>query len=172
MQLTVQRFPIVLVLVARSLDIRMVGDIGNISLISLLYLLLCFLQAAPGISSMYLQIDPESGLALPTLFMITLFQYVKQMFVLARQTDVTDVCPNSAALAQQLTHIELERLSFIGPEEFVQAFAKDNPHLETSYKDMKKTRNLESYVTWFNRLSYFVATEVVKVRGLSSGSFL
>uniref|UniRef100_A0A1B6LRM7 Ras-GEF domain-containing protein n=1 Tax=Graphocephala atropunctata TaxID=36148 RepID=A0A1B6LRM7_9HEMI len=77
-------------------------------------------------------------------------------------TDVTDLCPNTSALAQQLTHIELERLSFIGPEEFVQAFAKDNPHLETSFKDMKKTRNLESYVSWFNRLSYFVATEVVK----------
>lgn len=28
---------------------------------------------------------------------------------------------------------------------------------------MKKTRNLESYVQWFNRLSYFVATEVCKV---------
>ncbi|GLH05570.1 Ras-GEF domain-containing family member 1B [Gryllus bimaculatus] len=65
-------------------------------------------------------------------------------------------------LTLQLTHIELERLSYIGPEEFVQAFAKDNPHLETSFKDMKKTRNLESYVQWFNRLSYFVATEVCK----------
>lgn len=87
------------------------------------------------------------------------------------QTDVTDVCPNASVLAQQLTHIELERLSFIGPEEFVQAFAKDNPHLETSFKDMKKTRNLESYVSWFNRLSYFVATEVVKVY-FNSRSFL
>ncbi|XP_054258546.1 ras-GEF domain-containing family member 1B-like isoform X2 [Macrosteles quadrilineatus] len=77
-------------------------------------------------------------------------------------TDVIDVCPAAALLAQHLTHIELERLSFIGPEEFVQAFAKDNPHVETSFKDMKKTRNLESYVSWFNRLSYFVATEVVK----------
>uniref|UniRef100_A0A1B6E6V3 Ras-GEF domain-containing protein n=1 Tax=Clastoptera arizonana TaxID=38151 RepID=A0A1B6E6V3_9HEMI len=77
-------------------------------------------------------------------------------------TDVTDVCGSAAALAQQLTHIELERLSYIGPEEFVQAFAKENPNLETSFKDMKKTRNLESYVSWFNRLSYFVATEVVK----------
>lgn len=77
-------------------------------------------------------------------------------------TDVTEVCGSASALAQQLTHIELERLSYIGPEEFVQAFAKDNPHLETSFKDMKKTRNLESYVSWFNRLSYFVATEVVK----------
>ena len=66
-------------------------------------------------------------------------------------------------LAQQLTHIELERLSFIGPEEFVQAFAKENPNIETSFKDMKKTRNLESYIQWFNRLSYFVATQVCSV---------
>ncbi|XP_075215870.1 uncharacterized protein LOC142321567 isoform X1 [Lycorma delicatula] len=77
-------------------------------------------------------------------------------------TDVTELCGNASGLAQQLTHVELERLSYIGPEEFVQAFAKENPHLETSFKDMKKTRNLESYVSWFNRLSYFVATEVVK----------
>ncbi|XP_039275867.1 uncharacterized protein LOC111063372 isoform X2 [Nilaparvata lugens] len=77
-------------------------------------------------------------------------------------TDVTELCGNASGLAQQLTHIELERLSYIGPEEFVQAFAKENPHLETSFKDMKKTRNLESYVSWFNKLSYFVATEVVK----------
>ena len=42
-------------------------------------------------------------------------------------------------------------------------FFQESPHLETSFKDMKKTRNLESYVQWFNRLSYFVATEVCKV---------
>ncbi|KAJ8676255.1 hypothetical protein QAD02_012041 [Eretmocerus hayati] len=78
------------------------------------------------------------------------------------QVDVTELCPSAMVLAQQLTHIELERLSYIGPEEFVQAFAKESPHLETSFKDMKKTRNLESYVEWFNRLSYFVATEVCK----------
>ncbi|XP_046391806.1 ras-GEF domain-containing family member 1B-like isoform X4 [Ischnura elegans] len=77
-------------------------------------------------------------------------------------TDVTELCLNPASLAQQLTHIELERLSYIGPEEFVQAFAKENPNVETSFKDMKKTRNLESYVQWFNRLSYLVATEVCK----------
>ncbi|RZF40588.1 hypothetical protein LSTR_LSTR007471 [Laodelphax striatellus] len=81
---------------------------------------------------------------------------------LLSSTDVTELCGNASGLAQQLTHIELERLSYIGPEEFVQAFAKENPHLETSFKDMKKTRNLESYVSWFNKLSYFVATEVVK----------
>ncbi|KAG5891691.1 hypothetical protein JTB14_021161 [Gonioctena quinquepunctata] len=77
-------------------------------------------------------------------------------------TDISEICPNPAILAQQLTQVELERLSFIGPEEFVQAFAKENPNLETSFKDMKKTRNLEQYVQWFNRLSYFVATQVCK----------
>lgn len=76
-------------------------------------------------------------------------------------TDIYEVCPAPLVLAQQLTHIELERLSMIGPEEFVQAFAKDGEsNTETAYKDMKKTNNLEAYVQWFNRLSYFVATEV------------
>ncbi|CAG0914910.1 unnamed protein product, partial [Notodromas monacha] len=75
--------------------------------------------------------------------------------------DMTVICPNSVNLAKQLTRIELERLSYIGPEEFVQAFAKEAPNLETSFKDMKKTKNLESYIQWFNRLSFFVATEIV-----------
>lgn len=37
---------------------------------------------------------------------------------------------------------------------------------------MKKTRNLESYVQWFNRLSYFVATEVCKVLKKIFSNFL
>lgn len=77
--------------------------------------------------------------------------------------DITELCPSPTLLAHQLTHIELERLSHIGPEEFVQAFANENAYAE-SVNDMKKTRNLESYVQWFNRLSYLVATEIVKVR--------
>ncbi|KAI4490503.1 hypothetical protein M0804_003447 [Polistes exclamans] len=87
------------------------------------------------------------------------------------QVDITELCPSATVLAQQLTHVELERLSYIGPEEFVQAFAKESPHLETSFKDMKKTRNLESYVQWFNRLSYFVATEVCKWSKVQSAKF-
>jgi hypothetical protein len=83
---------------------------------------------------------------------------------LSHQTDITEMCPSPLLLAHQLTHIELERLSFIGPEEFVQAFTKEHPSIETSFKDLKKTRNLESYVTWFNRLSYLVATDVIKVK--------
>jgi hypothetical protein len=78
-------------------------------------------------------------------------------------SDITELCPSPEKLAQQLTHIELERLSYIGPEEFVQAFAKENTKADTAFRDLKKTRNLESYVQWFNRLSYFVATEVCKV---------
>lgn len=82
---------------------------------------------------------------------------------LSHQSDITEICSSPLLLAHQLTHIELERLSFIGPEEFVQAFTKEHPSIETSFKDLKKTRNLESYVTWFNRLSYLVATDVIKV---------
>ncbi|CRL03296.1 CLUMA_CG016280, isoform A [Clunio marinus] len=81
---------------------------------------------------------------------------------LTHQTDISEMCSSPLILAHQLTHIELERLSHIGPEEFVQAFTKEHPSIETSFKDLKKTRNLESYVTWFNRLSYLVATDVIK----------
>lgn len=98
---------------------------------------------------------------------------------------IMDLCPSCAQLAHQLTAIELERLSHIGPEEFVQAFAKEYQNtknstaaasssaqstagggqqiMQTSLNDMKKTRNLESYVEWFNRLSYLTASEIVKV---------
>lgn len=103
---------------------------------------------------------------------------------------IMDMCPSCAHLAHQLTAIELERLSHIGPEEFVQAFAKDYQAQGNdggtdsnmgkgsgsgggngSLNDMKKTRNLESYVQWFNRLSYLTATEVVKV-GVNIGKSL
>lgn len=43
--------------------------------------------------------------------------------------DITELCPSATVLAQQLTHVELERLSYIGPEEFVQAFAKVPVHV-------------------------------------------
>ncbi|CAC5402401.1 Ras-GEF domain-containing family member 1B,Ras-GEF domain-containing family member 1B-A,Ras-GEF domain-containing family member 1A,Ras-GEF domain-containing family member 1B-B,Ras-GEF domain-containing family member 1C [Mytilus coruscus] len=75
-------------------------------------------------------------------------------------TDITEICPSPLECAQQLTHIELERLGQIGPEEFVQAFAKETVSAETSFKDMKKTSNLEAYVNWFNRLSYLITTEI------------
>ncbi|MPC44594.1 Ras-GEF domain-containing family member 1B [Portunus trituberculatus] len=75
---------------------------------------------------------------------------------ISQPVDITEVCTSPLVMAQQLTHVELEKLSYIGPEEFVQAFAKDN--LDACYKDLKKTSNLECYIQWFNRLSYLVAT--------------
>ncbi|TFK02855.1 Ras-GEF domain-containing family member 1B [Platysternon megacephalum] len=78
------------------------------------------------------------------------------------QRDIITVCNDPYMLAQQLTHIELERLNYIGPEEFVQAFVQKDPldNDQSCYADRKKTRNLEAYVEWFNRLSYLVATEI------------
>ncbi|XP_021116631.1 ras-GEF domain-containing family member 1B isoform X1 [Heterocephalus glaber] len=78
------------------------------------------------------------------------------------QRDIITVCSDPYTMAQQLTHVELERLNYIGPEEFVQAFVQKDPldNDKSCYSERKKTRNLEAYVEWFNRLSYLVATEI------------
>lgn len=87
-----------------------------------------------------------------------MFSEIIRFFVIVQ--NVTNLCQSQAAL--YLT-IQLERLSHIGPEEFVEAFTKEQSPLETS---IKKTRNLESYVDWFNRLSFLVCTDVIKVNHL------
>ncbi|KAM6953975.1 ras-GEF domain-containing family member 1B-A [Aplochiton taeniatus] len=76
--------------------------------------------------------------------------------------DLLSLCNDPFIVAQQLTHIELERLSYIGPEEFVQAFVQKEPQQKDKgfFSDHKKASNLEAYVEWFNRLSYLVATEI------------
>ena len=81
-------------------------------------------------------------------------------------------------MAEELTRIELEEhLCFLGPEEIVNAFAKesksnskssqsseeDELSTEARFRAAKKTKNLESYISWFNRLSFLVATNVCKV---------
>ena len=35
-----------------------------------------------------------------------------------------EICKDAKTVAQQLTHIELDRLKFIGPEEFMKGFLK------------------------------------------------
>ncbi|XP_014641687.1 PREDICTED: ras-GEF domain-containing family member 1C [Ceratotherium simum simum] len=70
------------------------------------------------------------------------------------------VCSDPYTLAQQLTHVELERLRHIGPEEFVQALVNKDPLASTKPCFSDKTNNLEAYVKWFNRLCYLVATEI------------
>ncbi|KAF7649272.1 hypothetical protein LDENG_00144220 [Lucifuga dentata] len=80
----------------------------------------------------------------------------------AIQRDTPSICSDPFTVALQLTHIELERLSYIGPEEFIQAFiqkdALDND--KSCFSNQKKASSLEAYVEWFNRLSYLVATEI------------
>ncbi|RVE68678.1 hypothetical protein OJAV_G00095240 [Oryzias javanicus] len=78
------------------------------------------------------------------------------------QRDVLSICSDPFTVAQQLTHIELERLSYIGPAELVQAFVQKDPldNDERCFSDRKKASNLGAYVDWFNRLSYLVATEI------------
>lgn len=78
-----------------------------------------------------------------------------------QRSDVLSACDDPFVLAQQLTHIELDRLSFIGPEEFIQTFAMKDPlENQKGFFRKRKTNNLEAYVNWFNRLSYLVATEI------------
>ncbi|CAG01198.1 unnamed protein product [Tetraodon nigroviridis] len=79
------------------------------------------------------------------------------------QKDILSICNDPYTLAQQLTHVELEHLSHIGPEEFVQAFVQKDPldGTQPCFSDQKKkSSNLEAYVRWFNRLCYLVATEI------------
>eukprot|EP00061_Rhincodon_typus_P017070 g45602.t1 len=103
------------------------------------------------------------------------------------QKDILSVCNDPCVLAQQLTHIEMERLRHITPEELVHIFnhmdSMDN-HKEQAQSvlpflirqpihssskpancrsDIKKTCNLEACDNWFNRLSSLVATEICRV---------
>ncbi|XP_013189470.2 ras-GEF domain-containing family member 1B [Amyelois transitella] len=87
------------------------------------------------------------------------------------QGDILTLGLTPVELANQLTSVELRRLSFVGPEEFVQTFAPAQPPQSTScgksainlhHVETKSTRNLEAYADWFNRLSYLVATDILK----------
>ncbi|XP_035459290.1 ras-GEF domain-containing family member 1B [Spodoptera frugiperda] len=88
------------------------------------------------------------------------------------QGDILTLGLTPVELANQLTIVELHRLSFVGPEEFVQTFAPTQPPQSSSscgktsislhHIETKSTRNLEAYADWFNRLSYLVATDIIK----------
>nr|XP_025736420.1 ras-GEF domain-containing family member 1A isoform X1 [Callorhinus ursinus] len=82
----------------------------------------------------------------------------------ATQKDILGVCCDPLVLAQQLTHIELERVSSIHPEDLMQIVS----HMDSRDKhrcrgDLTKTYSLEAYDNWFNCLSMLVATEVCRV---------
>lgn len=80
------------------------------------------------------------------------------------QKDILGVCCDPLVLAQQLTHIELERVSSIHPQDLMQIIS----HMDSRDKhrcrgDPTKTYSLEAYDNWFNCLSMLVATEVCRV---------
>ena len=79
------------------------------------------------------------------------------------QRDILDICPSSLTMAQQLTLIEMERLRHISPEEFVQAFANETSKLSAACRHAQSPVCVEAYTHWFNRLSYFIATEIIMV---------
>ncbi|KAL4717655.1 hypothetical protein ACJJTC_000804 [Scirpophaga incertulas] len=88
------------------------------------------------------------------------------------QGDILTLGLTPIDLANQLTAVELHRLSFVGPEEFVQTFAPSQQQQTNSscgksainlqHVETKSTRNLEAYAEWFNKLSYLVATDILK----------
>ncbi|XP_007953769.2 ras-GEF domain-containing family member 1A [Orycteropus afer afer] len=82
----------------------------------------------------------------------------------ATQKDILSVCCDPLVLAQQLTHIELERVHNIHPEDLMQILSHreflDNQRCQG---DQTKTYSLEAYDKWFNCLSMLVATEVCRV---------
>jgi len=110
-------------------------------------------------------------------------QYVAKIRKIQRESedsipvDLNSANWNPSMVAQQLTHVELQYLSFIGPDEFVNAFARDFNAVDKEEKSIfssnlyseavearlragKKTSNLESYISWFNRLSFLIGSSV------------
>ncbi|XP_077301654.1 ras-GEF domain-containing family member 1B-like [Arctopsyche grandis] len=77
--------------------------------------------------------------------------------------DVTSTGLAPTELARQLTILELHFLSFVGPEEFIQRFMrKKNSTTHVRPQEPRKTRNLEAYGEWFNRLNFLVACDILK----------
>ncbi|CAB3409103.1 unnamed protein product [Caenorhabditis bovis] len=74
------------------------------------------------------------------------------------------LCNDPRVVAQQLTHIEMERFSMVGVDEIVQSLATD-PLSEIGRHSKNKEGTISSisfYIEWFNRLSSFAAIEVLK----------
>lgn len=72
-----------------------------------------------------------------------------------------DVCQDPVVIAEQLTLIEIEKMSKLNPEQFVEKFiAEDITCSRLDLTDSNHATTLELYVSWFNRLSYLIATEV------------
>eukprot|EP01137_Pigoraptor_chileana_P023752 Opistho-2@90583 len=74
-----------------------------------------------------------------------------------KMISVMDITSDTNELSKQMLIIDIERFKAISPEEFVQTL----PTKEGVPDIVKTLSNLGAYVQWFNRMSYWVATEIV-----------
>lgn len=72
------------------------------------------------------------------------------------------ICSDPLTVAQQLAHIELERLSMIGADEFVEMLKSGKIDDLGFVPQHAKTANIRYYVEWFNQLTNLVATEILR----------
>ncbi|XP_066549183.1 ras-GEF domain-containing family member 1A isoform X2 [Amia ocellicauda] len=77
--------------------------------------------------------------------------------------DILSVCGDALVLAQQLSHVELERIRNIYPEDLLHLCIHTGNTDNHKCCDNKKRQNLEAYDNWFNQLSTLVATEICRV---------
>ncbi|XP_015202996.1 ras-GEF domain-containing family member 1A isoform X2 [Lepisosteus oculatus] len=77
--------------------------------------------------------------------------------------DILSVCSDALVFAQQLTHIELEKIRNIQPEDVIHLCIQTGNIPNHKCCDSKKTQNVEAYENWFNQLSTLVATEICRV---------
>ncbi|KAL3080027.1 hypothetical protein niasHT_034585 [Heterodera trifolii] len=74
-------------------------------------------------------------------------------------TGLVGLGEKAATVAQQLAHIELERLSMIGVDEMMAAICANSPNCLGEHPPRGTVRH---YVAWFNQLSALVASEVLR----------
>ncbi|KAI3411963.1 hypothetical protein GPALN_002018 [Globodera pallida] len=74
-------------------------------------------------------------------------------------TGLVGLGEKASTVAQQLAHIELERLSMIGVDELVLAVGATSPD---ALGEKPSRGTVRHYVSWFNQLSALVASEVLR----------
>jgi len=93
-----------------------------------------------------------------------ILQYIdesKQFFISCddEETSVLDVCKQPMKFAQQLTILEYSKMSKIYSEQLLDKFIVED--ITCSRLDLSSQSSaIELYVSWFNRLSYLVATVI------------
>jgi len=76
-----------------------------------------------------------------------------------KDKSILSLTSNPKEAAEQLMLLEQERFSAIGANEFIETFVKDEDDAQT-HNTYESSSNIEAYIAWFNRLSYFVSTEI------------